>query len=64
MHLVVTNPFGGRQIGDVIVGDEAMAKILAGENAHHVMRVAPVQESGPHAQAEMGFSEPQKPADA
>lgn len=35
--LVVTNAFGGYATGDAISDPEAMAEILSGEHAHHVV---------------------------
>jgi hypothetical protein len=36
--LVVTNPFGGRELGERITDRTEIAKILAGEHAHHVVQ--------------------------
>lgn len=36
--LVVTNPFGGHEIGHRITDPTEVAEILAGEHAHHVVR--------------------------
>ena len=38
-HLVVVHPFGGYARGSVIEEAEAVAEVLAGENAHQVNRV-------------------------
>ena len=35
--LVVTNPFGGHGIGHCITDPAEIARVLAGENAHHVV---------------------------
>ena len=38
--LVVTNPFGGREIGEKITDTDEIKAILASEHGHHVVRVA------------------------
>ena len=39
-HLVVVRPFGAYGKGDTITDSAKITEILAGENAHHVVRVA------------------------
>ena len=39
-HLVVVRSFGKYAKGDIITDSTAINEILAGENAHHVVRVA------------------------
>jgi hypothetical protein len=39
-HLVVINAFGPYARGDLITDATIAAEILAGENAHHVVRIA------------------------
>ena len=36
--LVVTNPFGGRGVGDMITDPAEIEATLAGEHAHHVVQ--------------------------
>lgn len=36
--LVVTNPFAGRDKGHRITDPDEIAKVLAGEHAHHVVQ--------------------------
>ncbi|WP_234775177.1 hypothetical protein [Paraburkholderia tropica] len=38
--LVVIHPFGERRRGDAITDADEIAEVMAGENAHHVNRVA------------------------
>lgn len=38
--LVVTNPFGGHEVGDEITDEKLVNDILANEHAHHVVQVA------------------------
>ena len=38
--LVVTNPFGGHEIGAEITDPQRVNDILANEHAHHVVQVA------------------------
>lgn len=40
MHLIVTQPFGGRDVGDRIEDPATVEQVLAGGNAHHVVQVA------------------------
>ena len=35
--LVVTNPFGGKEVGDKITDAKEIESILAGENSHDVV---------------------------
>lgn len=44
VHLVVVKPFAGFARGDVVVDATRVAEILAGENAHCVVRVVAKQE--------------------
>jgi hypothetical protein len=36
--LVVTNPFGGRAVGERITDSGEIASVLVGEHAHHVVQ--------------------------
>lgn len=40
MHLIVTQPFGGREIGDRITDPQTVSEVLDGGNVHHVVQVA------------------------
>lgn len=53
--LVVHEPFGGYAKGEVIRDAEKIAEILAGENAHHVVKsVHEVSDDEPSAAPDPG----------
>lgn len=39
-HLIVREPFGGYAKGEKITDAKKVAEILAGENEHHVIKIA------------------------
>jgi hypothetical protein len=39
-HLVVKEPFGGYQKGELIKDADKVKEILSGENEHHVLKIA------------------------
>ena len=45
MHLTVIQPFEEYKRGDKIKDEAEMEKVLAGENASHVVRTADTEES-------------------
>jgi hypothetical protein len=44
-NLVVVQPFGGHKRGDVIADQTEVAKVLAGEDKVHVVKVAAPDEA-------------------
>jgi hypothetical protein len=46
VHLVVVRPFAALNRGDVITDPVRIAKILRGEHAQHVVRVATPADKG------------------
>lgn len=39
-HLIVREPFGGYKKGEMITDADKVKEILAGENEHHVIKIA------------------------
>lgn len=45
MHLIVVRPFGPWRVGDVVSEQASIDKILASEQADHVVRIHPPEEN-------------------